>query len=268
MAIIPARGGSKRIPRKNVRMFAGRPMLAHAIALARDSGLFERVVVSTDDEEIAAVARAWGAEVPFVRPAALADDLAPTVPVVAHAVQALLDAGSTVRQVCCLYPAVPLLSVSALQEGLALLQRQPGATVYAFPVLAFESPIQRALRREADGRTAPLYPEHVQTRSQDLEPAFYDAGQFYWAETATWLGGWSVHGHASTFVLPAHSVVDIDVPEDWARAEALLALKLGLAWAPRRRMRPAGLGTPDSLPGVGRSAVDAWSRHRPGRAPV
>ncbi len=223
IAVIPARGGSKRIPRKNVRPFAGLPLIAHAIRTARASGLFDHVVVSTDDDEIAEIARRAGAELPFVRPAELADDHTGTVPVVGHAIGACRALGWRVEQVCCIYPAVPLLPVAVLAEALALLAS--GDSDYVFPVLAFRSPIQRALRRGDDGRTQPFYPESTQTRTQDLPPAFHDAGQFYWGRAQAWLDGLSLHGNARTLVLPDDSVVDIDTPDDWARAEALFAAR-------------------------------------------
>ncbi len=218
IAIIPARGGSKRIPRKNVRPFAGRPMIAHAIGAAQASGLFDRIVVSTDDAEIAGVALAWGAEVPFTRPAALADDLTPTVPVIRHAIEALGLAEQDLA--CCIYACVPLLKPSdlvACHDQLAAA----GGTGFAFPVAAFASPIQRALRRDPEGRAQPFDPSHVGTRTQDLEPAYFDAGQFYWADVRTWRSGASPHVGGLTFLLPAWRVVDIDTPEDWERAEAL-----------------------------------------------
>jgi pseudaminic acid cytidylyltransferase len=218
LAVIPARGGSKRIPRKNVRPFAGRPMIAHAIGTALDSGLFDRVVVSTDDAAIASIAREHGAQVPFLRPAGLADDHAPTVPVIAHAADAC--GARDDDEVCCVYPCVPLLRAEDLAEGLELL-REAGGAGYAFPVVAFPAPVQRALRRSSDGRVAPLQPEHVNTRSQDLEPAFHDAGQCYWARAATWRAGLPIHAHGRAFVMPAWRTVDIDLPDDWARAEAL-----------------------------------------------
>lgn len=219
LAVIPARGGSKRIPRKNVRPFAGRPMIAYAIEAARTSGVFGRIVVSTDDAEIAATARAAGAEVPFVRPGHLADDMTPTVPVVAHAIQACEPDGRRYRHVCCIYPGVPLLDPSDLVNALAILE-DSGAS-YVFPVVAFPSPIQRALRRSADGSTRPFHPEHAATRTQDLEPAYHDAGQFYWGRTQAWRDGLNIHQNASTLILPEWRCVDIDTPDDWHRAEAL-----------------------------------------------
>lgn len=219
LALIPARGGSQRIPRKNVRPFAGVPMIDYAIRAARASGLFEHVVVSTDDAEIAEQARRAGAELPFLRPADLADAHTPTVPVVAHAIQACRLIGWRVDTVCCLYPAVPLLPADALAAGLALLEA--GDCNYTFPVQRYRAPIQRALRRDAAGHTLPFHPEHAQSRTQDLEPAFHDAGQFYWGHAKAWLSGARLHGYARTLLLPDDAAVDIDTPEDWARAEAL-----------------------------------------------
>lgn len=219
LAVIPARGGSKRIPRKNVRPFAGRPMICHAIDVARAAEVFTHIVVSTDDEEIAAVARQAGAELPFMRPAELATDHAGTLPVMAHAVNQALALGWPVQQVCCLYPAVPLLQPQDLRDALALLEQ--GDCEFVFPVLAFETPVQRALRRDERGRVSALFPEHTATRTQDLEPAYHDAGQFYWGTTAAWLCGRSPHQGGRSLVLPPERAVDIDTPADWARAEAL-----------------------------------------------
>lgn len=220
LAVIPARGGSKRIPRKNIRPFGGRPMISYAIHAALDSGLFELVVVSTDDPEIAAIARQEGAEVPFMRPASLADDFTPTVPVVQHAVSACRDGGWSGEMVCCIYPGVPFIRSDDIAGALTLLRESNGEG-YAFPVTHFPSPIQRALRRDNDGTIAPFYPEHVATRTQDLEPAYFDAGQFYWGGADTWLAGLNIHANGRAIVLPEWRVVDIDTSEDWERAEAL-----------------------------------------------
>ena len=227
LAVIPARGGSKRIPRKNIRPFGGRPMIAYAITAARECGLFERILVTTDDAEIAAIARAEGAEVPFQRPAELADDFTPTVPVVQHAITACREAGWAGNMVCCIYPGVPFIRSEDIAEALALLQ-QAGGAGYAFPVTEFPSPIQRALRLAGDGAVAPFSPEHVATRTQDLEPAYFDAGQFYWGAAEAWLAGLNIHANGRAIVLPEWRVVDIDTPADWDRAEALfLAVEAG-----------------------------------------
>lgn len=225
IAVIPARGGSKRIPRKNIRDFAGRPMIAYAIGAARESGLFDHVIVSTDDDEIAQIARSHGAEVPFARPPELADDHTPTVPVIVHAIQACRALGWAASHVCCIYPGVPLIRAEDIAAALSLLD-EAGAAGYTFPVTPFPSAIQRALRRGADGRVEPFHPQYVNTRTQDLEPAFHDAGQFYWGAADTWLAGLSIHAHGRTIVLPEWRVVDIDTPADWERAEAMFhALK-------------------------------------------
>jgi pseudaminic acid cytidylyltransferase len=218
LAVLPARGGSKRIPRKNVREFAGQPMIGHAIAAARRSGLFEHIVVSTDDAEIAAIARSLGAEVPFLRPAALADDHTPTVPVVAHAMDACRALGWHADAVCCIYPCVPFLRVEDLHATLTELER---GAAYAFPVAQFASPVQRALQRREDGSSSPMFPQFASVRSQDLPPAFHDAGQFYWGRAEAWAAGLNIHLHGRTIVIPHWRVVDIDTPDDWQRAELM-----------------------------------------------
>jgi N-acylneuraminate cytidylyltransferase len=219
IAIIPARGGSKRIPRKNIKAFAGKPMIAHAIDAAKASGLFEHVVVSTDDEEIAQISRERGAETPFMRPPELADDHTPTVPVVAHAINACQSLGWRIDFACCIYPGVPFIQVDDLKAGLKLLKAS-GAD-YCFPITEFPSAIQRALKRGQDGRMAPFNPEYELTRTQDLEPAYYDAGQFYWGEARAWLTNTKLHSGGVGLAIPGWRVVDIDTHEDWARAELI-----------------------------------------------
>lgn len=221
IAIIPARGGSKRIPRKNIREFAGKPMIAHAISAARQSGLFDHVVVSTDDEEIARIACEWGAETPFTRPAELADDHTPTVPVVAHAITACQALGWEIDYACCIYPGVPFIRIDDLKRALELLQASQAA--YSFPITEFPSAIQRALRRLPDGRMQTFNPEFELTRTQDLEPAYHDAGQFYWGKAEAWLTNNKVHTSGAGLPIPNWRVVDIDTPADWERAEILYA---------------------------------------------
>ena len=192
-------------------------MIGWSIAAARDSCLFERIVVSTDDPEISEIACGLGAEVPFSRPDNLADDYAGTVPVVTHAVEAL-DLDGDVA-VCCLYATAPFVQSTDLREGLRLLQA--GAS-YAMAVTRFDYPIQRALRRDEDGKVSMIHPAQMQVRSQDLEPAWHDAGQFYWGLARTWASELSIFGEGSHGVeLPSIRVVDIDTPEDWDRAETL-----------------------------------------------
>ncbi len=222
IAVIPARGGSKRIPRKNIREFAGKPMIVYAIEAATGCGLFDHVIVSTDDEEIARIAREHGAEIPFMRPAELSDDHTATVPVIAHAIEACRKTGWEARLVCCIYPAVPLIQTQDLRDAHALLEQ--GGAEYAFTITPFPSAIQRALRRLPDGSMRAFNPEFVNTRTQDLEPAYYDAGQFYWGKVEAWLKGHSPHQTGKGLVIPEWRAVDIDTPDDWARAEVIYQL--------------------------------------------
>jgi len=221
LCVIPARGGSKRIPRKNIMPFAGKPMIAHAIGIAQKSGLFDHILVSTDDAEIARIATEFGAEVPFIRPASLADDFTGTVPVVAHAIDACQELGWQIDQVCCIYPTVPFLQEADLVSALRMLQA--GNAGYVFPITAYPSTIQRALRQLPDGQIEPIYSQYATARTQDLEPAFYDAGQFYWGLAQTWLERKIIHKHAVGLVIPDWRVVDIDTHEDWQRAELMYA---------------------------------------------
>jgi pseudaminic acid cytidylyltransferase len=220
VAVIPARGGSKRIPRKNIRLFAGKPMIGYSIESARRSGLFDQVVVSTDDEEISAVAREFGAEVPFARPSALADDHAGTTEVIAHAVDWFTGRNIVVSAVCCIYPTAPFIRSEDLNEGLRLLQT--GRWRYVFSATRFVAPVHRAFRRTADGGLEMLFPEHFKTRSQDLPDVLHDAGQFYWGKPEAWLSRAKVFDRDSTVVpIPPWRVQDIDTEEDWQRAEAM-----------------------------------------------
>ena len=219
IAVIPARGGSKRILRKNIKEFCGKPMIAHAISAAKQSDLFEHVVVSTDDEEIARIANEYGAETPFRRPAELADDYTPTVPVIAHAITACQALGWHIDYACCIYPGVPFIQIDDLKRGFELLQVSQAA--YSFPITEFPSAIQRALRRLPSGQMQPFYPEYELTRTQDLEHAYHDAGQFYWGKPEAWLTNKNVHSNGVGLPIPNWRVVDIDTPDDWARAEIL-----------------------------------------------
>lgn len=220
VAIFPARGGSKRIPRKNIRDFCGQPMLAWPIVAARQSGLFDHLVVSTDDPEIAEVAKAYGAEVPFMRPADLADDFTGTVPVIRHAIEQLQHQGLVMDAVCCIYPTAPFLQAADLTGAHDALVAQQAD--YVFSATRYPFPIQRALRLRPDGCVAMFWPENQQVRSQDLEPAFHDAGQFYWGQTGAWLSGQAIYdGRSVPYLLPRTRVQDIDTPEDWQVAEVL-----------------------------------------------
>ena len=220
IAVIPARGGSKRIPRKNIKEFCGKPMISWSIEAAQKSNCFERIIVSTDDDEIAAVAQKYGAEVPFMRPDSLANDYAGTIPVIRHAVEWLIEHDVKPENVCCLYATAPLVQSQDLQRGLEMFLTQK--CDYAFSVTSFAFPIQRAIRITTEQRVEMFQPEHFMTRSQDLEEAYHDAGQFYWGKAQAWLEEKSLFSHHSVpVVLPRHRVQDIDSPEDWQRAEWL-----------------------------------------------
>lgn len=220
LAVIPARGGSKRIPRKNIRAFCGKPMIAWSIEAALHSTRFDKVIVSTDDSEIAGLAHQLGAEVPFIRPASLSDDHTGTMPVVAHAIDWINNNVAEVSYACCLYATAPFVQAADLARGFNMLE-QSGAD-YAFSVTSYPFPIQRAIRITADQRVEMLNPEHFNSRSQDLEEAFHDAGQFYWGRTDAWLTGKPLFSHSAVpIVLPRHRVQDIDTTEDWERAEWL-----------------------------------------------
>lgn len=223
VAIIPARGGSKRIVGKNLKAFRGEPIILHSIRTALDSGLFERVIVSTDDAQIAEVARAHGADVPFMRPSELADDHATTAAVIVHALRTLQEQGCQPELACCIYATAPLLQGRYLREGFELLRDHPRRS-FAFSVCGFGFPVQRALTLTEDGALTALYPQYRQTRSQDLPAAFQDAGQFYWGRSEAWLRGDAVFSECSLpVILPRHLVQDIDTEEDWRRAEFLHA---------------------------------------------
>ncbi len=223
VAIIPARGGSKRIPRKNIKAFHGKPMIAYSIEAAIASGCFDKVIVSTDDEEIAAVARAHGAEVPFLRPAEISDDYATTMDVMAHAIHWCQNDGWDVEAVCCLYATAPFVLPEDLQRGYALL-RDTGAQ-FVFSATSFPFPIQRAIKLDEFGSVSMFSPENEQVRSQDLEEAYHDAGQFYWGKTSAFLARFSMFSpHSKAVLLPRNRVQDIDTPEDWELAEALFSV--------------------------------------------
>ncbi|ELH0878897.1 pseudaminic acid cytidylyltransferase [Vibrio cholerae] len=226
VAIIPARGGSKRIPRKNIKLFHGKPMIAYSINAAIASGCFDKVIVSTDDSEIAAVAVAYGAEVPFLRPAEISDDYATTMDVMAHAINWCQSEGWGVEAVCCLYATAPFVRPEDLQQGYALLRDSD--VQFAFSATSFPFPIQRAIKLDEFGSVSMFLPENEQVRSQDLETAYHDAGQFYWGKASAFITKRSIFSpHSKAVLLPRNRVQDIDTPEDWELAESLFsALKL------------------------------------------
>ena len=220
VAVIPARGGSKRIPRKNIKDFGGKPMIAWAIETAKASGLFEHIIVSTDDAEIAKVAITFGAEVPFLRPTDLSDDYAGTTEVITHAVNWMATQGWDISDVCCIYATAPLLQVDDIESGLKLLDS--GDWEYTFSAAEFDSPIFRSFEQVSGGGVAMFFPEHFTTRSQDLPLALHDAGQFYWGKVSAWTKGKQIFDeHSAPVIIPRWRVQDIDTENDWVRAESI-----------------------------------------------
>jgi len=228
LAVIPARGGSKRIPRKNIRPFHGKPIIAWSIEAARQSGAFDRILVSTDDAEIAAVAGQCGAQAPFTRPPELSGDHAATTEVIAHAVQWARGQGWAPGAVCCLYATAPFTRGEDIRRGMEALES--GKWEYAFSATDFAAPVFRSFRRNPDGSVEMFFPEHFPTRSQDLPAAWHDAAQFYWGKPAAWLEGKPLFApHSFAVTIPRWRVQDIDTEEDWARAELLAPSILGKA---------------------------------------
>jgi len=220
IAVIPARGGSKRIPRKNIKDFLGKPMISWSINAALESGCFERVIVSTDDEEIAGIAKQLGAEVPFMRPEYLSNDHAETIPVIAHATQWLIDNSDMPQWVCCIYATAPFIEPEDLKQALKLAKENQSD--FSFSAAVFPSPVQRSFFINENQRVQMFYPENFDKRSQDLVPAYHDAGQFYWGKTDAWLSGKPIFGeYSAPFILPSYRVQDIDTMEDWIRAELM-----------------------------------------------
>lgn len=227
IAVIPARGGSKRIPRKNIKIFCGKPMIAWSIEAAKASSLFDHVIVSTDDAEIADIAKQWGAETPFMRPAELSNDYAGTTEVIAHATQWALDQGFELDAVCCIYATAPFIQADDLKRGLTALES--GDWAYAFTATDFAAPIFRSFKQNAEGGIEMFYPEHFSTRSQDLPTALHDAGQFYWGRSSAWIEGKRIFDrHSIPLVIPRWRVQDIDTQDDWIRAELIFNQLEGL----------------------------------------
>lgn len=223
VAIIPARGGSKRILKKNIKPFCGKPIIAWSIEAAKESGCIDYIIVSTDDDEIASVAESYGARAPFRRPAHLADDHTATRSVVNHAIREVQRELGRPEYVCTIYATAPFLQIEDLEKGLEILISNGGD--FAFSVTHYPYPIQRALRLTTEGGVAMFHPEYRKIRSQDLEPAYHDAGQFYWGRTNAFLEDKDTFSNTSTpIILPSWRVVDIDTPEDWQRAEHLFKI--------------------------------------------
>ena len=220
VAVIPARGGSKRIPRKNIRPMSGRPLIEWTIQTSLDSGLFEHVIVSTDDEEIAAIAESCGAQVPFMRPCDLAGDFVSVAEVIRHATEWAVEEGWSPDYVCCVYPTALLVTADDIRAGWQMLRRQ-SKVPYVTTVVPYPHPIERALIISPDGSLTPMLPEAIISRTQDLTPTFHDAGQFHWGVTQAWQASTPVLSNSMGYRLKPWQVVDIDNEDDWDLAERL-----------------------------------------------
>ncbi len=218
IAVIPARGGSKRIPRKNIKHFYGKPLIAYSIEAAIKTKLFDKVIVSTDDEEIASIAKSYGAEI-LKRPKELADDFTTTIPVIAHAIKSTYKDVNEIEAVCCIYATAPFVQAEYLKKAYEKLLTYKSN--YCFSATSFAFPIQRAIKLKNDSIEM-FYPEHFNTRSQDLEEAYHDAGQFYWGIPEAWCEEEAIFSdNSSVVILPRYLVQDIDTLEDWKRAELM-----------------------------------------------
>lgn len=220
VAIIPARIGSKRVPKKNIKFFHGKPIIAYSILAALETRLFNNVIVSTDSMELADIAISYGAEVPFIRPAKLSDDFTGTDAVILHALNWLIAHGASIQYACCIYATAPFIKSEFIKNGLDLLKKHNATS--AFSVTTYPYPIYRSLRINEDGCLQMIWPDYMNVRSQDLSEAYHDAGQFYWADAKKYLIEKKFFSrNAVPVVLPRYLVQDIDTDEDWKRAEAM-----------------------------------------------
>ena len=220
LCVIPARGGSKRIPKKNIKNFCGKPIIAWSIETSIASKCFDKIIVSTDDAEIAEIAKKYGAEVPFVRSKKLSDDFIGTVPVISDAVKWQIENFQKPLYVCCVYPTAPFIQLSVLKDGLKIIKERNFE--YVFTATNYAYPIQRSFRIKDDKRLEMFYPQNYNSRSQDLEEAFHDAGQFYWGLSEAWLNNKPIISENAKPILISRSrVMDIDTLEDWQIAERM-----------------------------------------------
>lgn len=217
VAIIPARGGSKRIPRKNIKLFLGKPIIAYSIETAINSGIFDYVMVSTDDAEIADIAKSYGAQVPFFRSHQTSNDFSTTADVIVEVLNELKKTGHEYENACCIYPTAPLLSEKSLVDAYTLLLTKKYNTV--FPVCQFSYPVQRAVHID-ESKVLMIWPENLNVRSQDLQKVYHDAGQFYWIKTSVFLENQKMFSENSgAVILNEIQVQDIDNETDWKMAE-------------------------------------------------
>lgn len=219
--VIPARGGSKRIPRKNIKPFLGKPMIAWSIEKALGCDIIDEVIVSTDDNEIIEIAQSYGAHVPFIRPKELADDYANTMDVMNHAAEWLNTNIDGLSAICCLYPTAPIVNIADITAAYNKIENSN--IDYCFSATEFNYPVQRGFTITEQGVPKMLFPKHYNTRSQDLPNAYHDCGQFYWGQVKAWLLKKPIFGLNSNIIkIPHWRVQDIDTLDDWIRAEAIM----------------------------------------------
>ena len=220
ICVIPARGGSKRIPRKNIKKFNGKPIIAYSIEAALASSCIDQVIVSTDNQKISEVAKEYGAQVPFIRPEKLSTDYIATNPVISHAVEWMEAHVNLIDAVCCLYATAPFVQTDTISD--AYENFKSFKADFCFSVTSFPFPIQRALKIDKSNKVGMFYPEHLNTRSQDLQEAYHDAGQFYWGTKQAFNSDASILSEiVIPYILPRYLVQDIDTLEDWERAEIM-----------------------------------------------
>lgn len=224
LAIIPARGGSKRIPKKNIKDFLGKPIIAYSIEVALGSQLFDEVMVSTDDEEIASIATQYGANVPFTRTEKTSNDYATTMDVLNEVTTQYRDKfNMTFDYICCIYATAPLIKAEHLREGFKLLSEKKYSSVY--PVVPFSYPVLRGVKINEQGRTEMMWKEYMNSRSQDLEPVYHDAGQWYWYRPSE-INNSLFTNNTASIILNEEEVQDIDNSTDWKLAEMKYELRL------------------------------------------
>ena len=226
IAIIPARAGSKRIPNKNIKFFIDKPIIAYSIEAAKKTKIFDHILVSTDSEEIAEIARFYGAITPFIRPANLSDDHTKTIDVIIHSLQECMKFGWNISYVCCIYPCNPFIEESdiiATFEKISSINEN-----FVYPVSLYPHPIQRAMRQLENGSMQLINPIYETFRTQDLEKSYHDAGQFYWGPLNTWLTSKKIHSNGVGYPIPKWRAVDIDSNEDWVKAEYLYKIMKGI----------------------------------------
>lgn len=225
LLIIPARGGSKRIPRKNIKDFQGKPIIEWAINESRKLKNFDRFIVSTDDDEIAKISKNAGFEIPFLRPKNLSGDYTSTRDVIIHAIKFFKSNNIHFKNICCLYPTSPLLEAGDITKALEKLNKSK-KDIYIFSAIKYSHPIQRSFFIGRNGFSKMVFPDSSNKRTQDLEPAFHDAGQFYLASVKTWLNKDNIFENGVPYILPKNRAIDIDNIEDWELAESMYELNL------------------------------------------